>query len=500
MKRIYRPITLVLAALALLVMPPGQSRAAEEAPYKPRPRGTLTFTRDVAPLMFKHCATCHRPGEVAPFSLLEYRDVKKRAALIGKVTASRFMPPWKPVAGHGEFRDARRLGGDEIGLLKQWADEGAVQGDPKHLPPKPTFPTGWQLGKPDLVVTMPKTYTVPAEGADIYRNFVIPFSVPEGKYIRAVEFRPSNRRVVHHAILAFDPSGKMRQRDGKDGAPGFTQSNVPGIVLPGSLAFWVPGKDSRPLPEGVSMSWPKGADLVLQLHVHPSGKAEVERSTIGFYFTSQPPRRSLNIFLVQNKNIDIPAGKSDYQIEATKTLSADALVYGIFPHMHMIGKEVRVTAELPGGAKKSLLWIDRWDFNWQGYYEYAKPVSLPKGTKVHMQCKHDNSASNPSNPNQPPKRVTYGEQTTNEMAIVLMHVMAKPGAAGTGKRDFLKEAKELIRRHDRDGDGKLSAEEIARILKEAKEAKELIKKFDKDGDGKLDAAELAEVLRARAKR
>ncbi len=424
-----KSVLLSLVALALLAHPVG---AAEPA-YRPRPRGTLTFTKDVAPLMFKHCAACHRPGEVAPFSLLSYRDVRKRARQIAKVTTSRLMPPWKPVAGHGDFRDARRLSSDEIGLLKQWAEEGASQGDAKDLPPAPKFAEGWQQGKPDLVVTLPKAYTVPAEGADVYRNFVIPFQVPAGKYIRSVEFRPSNRKVVHHAILAFDPSGKLRGRDGKDGQPGFTQSNVPGMILPGSLAFWVPGKDSRPLPEGVSMAWPKGADLVVQLHVHPSGKPEVERSSIGFYFTDTPPKRSLRLFLVQNNKIDIPAGQKDYRLKASKTLSADAEVYGIFPHMHLIGKEVRVTATLPNGKKQSLLRIDEWDFNWQGYYEYAKPVLLPKGTEVLMECVHDNSASNPANPNRPPQRVTYGEQTTNEMAIVLMHIMPK-GTAAAAKR------------------------------------------------------------------
>jgi hypothetical protein len=493
MKNVQRRIVLALGVLALLAGP----AAAEEA-YKPRPKGSLTFSKDVAPLMFKHCAACHRPGEVAPFALLDYRDVKKRAALIKKVTASRFMPPWKPVPGHGEFRETRRLTADQLGLIEQWVDEGAVEGDPKHLPPRPKFPEGWQLGKPDLVLTLPKAYTVPAEGADVYRNFAIPLQVPAGKYIRAVEFRPGNRKVVHHAILGFDPTDNVRKRESKDGEPGFTQSNFPAPILPGSLAFWVPGKDSRPLPEGVSLPWPKGADLVLQLHVHPSGKPEVERSTIGLYFTDTPPRRSLDLFLVENKKIDIPAGKSDYRVTATRTLSVDVEVFGIFPHMHLIGKDVRVTALLPGGAKKSLLLIDRWDFNWQGYYEYAKPVNLPKGTQVLMECTHDNSATNPFNPSQPPKRVTYGEQTTNEMAIVLMHIMRK--AQPAGKRDFLQEAKELIRKHDTNKDGKLDAEEIAKISPgAAREVKQLLNRFDKDGDGKLDAAEVAEALKARAK-
>jgi hypothetical protein len=487
--------------LALCLFPARLSAEAEQ-PYKLRPKGTLTFNKDIAPGMFRHCTTCHRPGEVAPFSLLTYKDVKKRLKQIVQVVEDRFMPPWKPVPGHGAFRGARRLTAEQIGMLKQWAAEGAAEGDPKDLPAAPGFPDGWQLGKPDLVITLPKPYTVPASGADVYRNFVLPFAVPEGKYIQAVEYRPSNRRVVHHAVLSLDATGKLRERDGKDGSPGFSQSSFAGQLLPGNLGFWVPGKDARPLPEGVALAWPRGADLVVQLHLHPSGKPEVEQSTLGFYLTSTPPRRRLDGFVINYKKIDIPAGQKDYRIKQAGTLGADVEVYGIFPHMHLIGKEVKVTAILPTGAKKSLLWIDSWDFNWQGYYEYAKPVPLPKGTQVVMECVHDNSADNPSNPNQPPKRVTWGEQTTNEMAIVLLHTLPAPGSPQAGApRDFDREAKELIRRYDSDGDGKLDLAELEKIPGAAgKDVKKILQRFDADGDGKLDAAEVAAALKALAKR
>jgi mono/diheme cytochrome c family protein len=484
-----RMFCVALGAMALLGS--AQARAQEAGTT----RGSPTFNRDVAPLVFKNCATCHRPGEVAPFSLLTYADVKKRAGLIKKATASRFMPPWKPLPGHGDFREARRLSDEQIALLARWVDEGTVEGDPKDLPPAPTFPAGWQLGQPDAIITLPQAYTVPTEGADVYRNFAIPFQVPPGKYVRAVEFRPSNRKVVHHAILGFDTSGKVREREGKDGSPGFTQVNFPAPILPGSLAFWVPGKDSRPLPEGASLRWPTGADLILQLHVHPSGKPEVEQSTIGIYFTDEAPRRNLEMLIIQNKDIDIPAGQKDFRVKASRELPVDVEVFGIFPHMHLIGKEVKVIALLPDGKEMSLLRIDDWDFNWQGYYEYTKPVALPKGTQVRMECRHDNSASNPSNPNQPPKRVVYGEETANEMAIVLLHAFPKGGTLY--KVDFVQEAKAVIRRHDKDGDGKLDAEELGKIpgLKD-QDVQGLVKRFDKDGDGKLDAAELAEALKA----
>src|SRR5262249_36088150 len=280
---------------------------------------------------------------------------------------------------------------------------------------------------------------------------------------------------------------------------GFTQVNFPAPILPGSLAFWVPGKDSRPLPEGASLRWPKGADLVLQLHVHPSGKPEVEQSTIGVYFTDEAPRRNLELLLIQNKNIDIPAGQKDFRVSASRELPVDVEVFGIFPHMHLIGKAVTVTARVADGSETSLLRIDAWDFNWQGYYEYAAPVALPKGTRVLMECVHDNSADNPSNPNQPPKRVMYGEETANEMAIVLLHAFPKGGTLY--KADVVREAKEVIRRHDKDGDGKLDAEELGSIpgLK-GQDVTGMVKRCDKDGDGKLDAAEFAEALKALRRR
>ncbi len=420
--------------LAILVATTGSVRARpDEGSYHPRPKGSVTFAKDIAPLVFEHCAPCHRPGEVAPFPLLTYRDVRKRVRQVVAVTADRLMPPWPPSDTPGTFRDERRLTADQIGLLRQWADEGAAEGDPADLPPTPHFPTGWRLGEPDLVVTLPEPFPVPPDGPDLYRNFVLPLDVPAGKYVRAVEFRPGNRRVVHHAVLSVDPTGRLRSRCGKDGEPGFAQVAIAGSLLPGSAGFWVPGKVNRPLPDGVAVAWPKGADFVLQLHLHPSGKPEVERSAVGFYLTDKPPTRALTGLVLMDRKIDIPPGERAYRTRATKVLTADAEVYGIFPHMHLLGKEVRVTAVLPDGGRKCLLRIDRWDFNRQNYYEYAEPVRLPKGTVVVMENTHDNSADNPSNPNRPPKRIIGGDQTTEEMSVVLLHVFSKPKTPPPGR-------------------------------------------------------------------
>lgn len=458
------------------------------------PAKEVTFNKDIAPIVFQHCAACHRPGEVAPFSLLSYRDVQKRARLIRDLTANRTMPPWKAVPEHLRFKDERRLSDAQIALVRQWVDEGAVEGDAKDLPAAPKFAAGWQLGEPDMVVRMPKAFTIPAEGRDLHRNFVIPLKVPDGKYLRAIEYRPENRGVVHHAILSMDPTGKLRERDGQDGAPGYTQVAIPGRPLTGNLAFWVPGKESRPLPDGVAIAWPSGADLVLQLHLHPSGKVEVEQSTIGLYFTDEAPRRSLDSVFLQTKKIDIPPGEKEYRTRSTALVGRDADVHGIFPHMHLIGKQVRVTAKLPDGSEKSLLRIDDWDFNWQIYYEYASTLTLPRGTQIILECTHDNSADNPNNPNQPPQRVLYGEQTTNEMSACVLHLLPKDGGPATVKAI---DAADVIRRFDRNNDGKLSRDELLQIPGiPAEQLDAALRRFDRDGDGVLSEGELAEAIRA----
>ncbi|MBL8796956.1 MAG: ascorbate-dependent monooxygenase [Planctomycetia bacterium] len=511
---------LALTAIAVAGLSQASVTAADaNIPQQP------TFNKHVAPLIFEHCAACHRPGEVAPFSLLTYRDVQKRARQIQGVTSKRLMPPWKAVAGHGDFQGARRLSENEIALLARWAETGAAEGDPKDLPAQPKFTDGWQLGQPDLIVKLAKPFDVPAEGPDIYRNFVLPIEVPAGKYLRAAEYRPGNRRVVHHAVLAIDPTGAARQRDN---GSGFTQFAVPGQLFPGSMAAWVPGREARPLPEGFSMPWRKGADLVLQLHLHPSGKPETEMSAVGLYFTDKPPVRTMLDVVLIDRKIDIPAGEKAYRTRDTLTLPADSEVHAIFPHMHLIGKDVKVTAKLPDGGVKPLLWIDDWDFKWQNYYEYAAPVKLPKGTQLVLECVHDNSAENPANPSMPPKRVTWGEQTNDEMSTAILQIVpqnetdATALAQGLGLRIVgrisagdkggtgsvtiaalaaaIKDPPQLIRLLDKDGDGKLSKEELAEIPGAAERAADIIAKFDANKDGKLDANELMEALKAARKR
>ncbi|HLK59733.1 MAG TPA: hypothetical protein VKU00_24440, partial [Chthonomonadaceae bacterium] len=247
------------------------------AAYTPKPKGTLTYTKDIAPILYANCSGCHRPDEVAPFALLSYQDAKKRADQLAAVTQSHYMPPWH-AESHGEFLDEHKLTADQIGVLKQWADEGAAEGAASDLPPTPKFAQGWTLGKPDLVLTMPKSYTMRAEGGDIYRCFVLPTGLTEDRYVAAAEVRPGNAKVVHHVISYLDNSGKARQLEAanKDGQGGYSSYGGIGTMPSGTLGGWAPGNMPRLLPDGVGMLLPKGADIVLQVHYHSSGKAETD--------------------------------------------------------------------------------------------------------------------------------------------------------------------------------------------------------------------------------
>jgi hypothetical protein len=493
-----------------------QQVLADDSKPSPHSETPLTFNRDIAPLIFEHCAACHRPGEVAPFSLLSYADVKKRAKLIESVTADRIMPPWKSREGQGPFVGERRLDKDRIERIARWIAQGMAEGDPRDLPPRPKFSDGWKLGTPDIVLTMPEAYEVPAEGNDIYRNFVFPVSIPAGRYLRGVEYRPGTRAVVHHAAFAADASGKSRKQDADDPAPGFKGSLVlPGRMLPGSLSAWVPGRDPLPLPDGFSLPWPEGTDLIVQLHLHPSGKPATEKSSVGLYLTDAPPRRTMVDLTLIDKKIDIPAGERNYRTRDEHTLPSAMDVFGIFPHMHMIGREIRITAHPPAGEEIPLLWIDSWDFNWQSYYQYVRPVRLPAGTRIVMDGVHDNSADNYRNPFHPPQRITWGEQTTDEMSLAMLQLVPADEASyallSDAERKRLKaaitparstpgtalSAEELLKKHDLDGNGKLSVEELVKASgKGEHEMRDRMTRFDTDKDGALSIAELREAVKA----
>lgn len=386
-----------------------------------------TFTRDIAPIIFDKCTQCHRPGEAGGLSFRTYDEVKNSAKLIAKVTQSKYMPPWKVSGEHGLFVNERGLSDTQIQRIADWVSAGAPEGDPASLPALPKFTEGWQFGQPDLVIKMPEAYTVPASGPDVYINFVVPLpDLPEGKYLRAIEYRPQATKAAHHTLFALDTKGLGRELDADEPGPGF--QGMAAALRKSRIGGWAIGAIPAPYPNDAAVPIPHGADLILESHFHPSGKEEVEQASVGLFFTDQKPTRQLVNIPVPFQfgvglNIDIPAGEKHYTTGDTFTLPVDVEVYNIFPHAHYLCKEMKATAKLPDGSVKDLIQIADWDFAWQEQYTYREPIHLPAGTVLDTRFVFDNSAENPRNPTSPPKRVTWGPESTDEMASLAVNAI-----------------------------------------------------------------------------
>lgn len=417
-----------LAVLAYVALRPGAKREA----YHPRPKGTLTYNKEIAPILYEHCLNCHRPGESAHLDLVTYADAKKNAKLISKVVATRYMPPWLPEEGFGEFLDERRLSVDQIGMIEQWAAEGSAEGNAADLPPKPKWVEGWQLGQPDLIITMAEPYSLPPNGKDVYRNFVIPIPVDQTRYVQAVEFRPGNPKVVHHAAMRVDTTPLSRRYDDQEPGPGFAGMNMPESTRApnGQFLNWQPGKLPYRSPEEFSWLLEKETDLVAQMHMRPSEKPETVQCSVGFFFNNNPPTKQPFKIILDTPTLDIPPGVKNYTATDSFTLPVDVDIHAVFPHAHYLGKELQGFATLPNGKKKWLLRIKQWDFDWQGDYRFKQPVFLPKGSSVTMQFSYDNSSDNARNPNHPPQRVLFGSQTTDEMGELWLQAVPR------SKEDF----------------------------------------------------------------
>jgi hypothetical protein len=393
-----------------------------ETPTDARPaEAKIAYTRDVAPILFANCLVCHREGEVGPFTLATYHDAAKRAKQIARVVKERLMPPWKAAEMHGEFEGQRTLTARQIETLQVWASGDRAEGNPADLPAMPQFPTGWRLGPPDLVLEMQAEFEVPAEGADLFQNFVIPIDIPEDKLVAVVDFIPGNPRVVHHSLLFLDGNHAGRQLDEKTPEPGYASFGNPGFMPTGSIGGWSPGKTPRRLPNGLGRYLKQGSDLVMQIHYHPTGKREVDRSKVGVYFVEKPQNVAVDIWASTFAH-DIAPAEKDYRLSASYTLPSEVLMLGVVPHMHLLGRELRATAVLPDGTQRSLIHVPQWNFNWQDDYRFAQPFTLPKGTRLEVTASYDNSADNPANPSSPPKRVTWGEGTTDEMLYCFFFV------------------------------------------------------------------------------
>jgi hypothetical protein len=414
---------------------------------------TPTFNMDVAPIIFANCSSCHRPGEAAPFALLSYQDVAKRGKLIAKVTSSRGMPPWKAEPASFPYRDERHLTDQQLEVIQSWVKTGMPEGK-GNKPQPPIFASGWQLGPPDLIVEMPSTYHVPADGPDIYRNMAVPLGFQEDKWISAIDMHPSARSAVHHVLYFADPNGKIHERSPQGSEPGFSGMRAGGASVP--LGGWALGAQPHLFPEGLALKLPKDSDLVVQYHFHPTGKVESEKSVIGLYFAKQAPARTLTRIQMPPSyslfsGLDIPPGEKDFVIRDSYVLPAAVDAIGVGAHAHYIGKELKMTATFPDGQVKTLLHIKDWDFAWQDRYFFQDFVQLPRGTRLDTDIHWDNSAENPRNPSNPPVRVRWGEESRDEMgSISLLAVAHQESDFATLRKDLARRRNELARARMRD--------------------------------------------------
>ena len=397
----------VLATIAAAVC--GVGTASAQAPPS-----EVTFNQHLAPLLHSRCAQCHRPGGAGPFSLLTFEDTAKRAAQLAAVTGSGFMPPWKADGHPDEFVAQPRLTKDDVALFARWA-KAPVEG-PGRAPTPPTWAEGWHLGQPDLIVTLPSGYTLPGEPSDAFRIFAVPLKVSGTRYVRGIEFHPGNGRVVHHANIRIDRSDGSRRLDDADPAPGYDGLLARSAEYPdGHFLGWTPGQIAPLVDPDLAWRLEPGTDLVVQLHLQPSGKPEAVQPVIGFYFSDRPATRTPSILRLGSQGIDIPPGDGRYVVEDHYTLPVEATLLAVQPHAHYRAKDVTGTAAFPDGTTRTLIHIGTWDFRWQHVYRYTEPVHLPKGTTLSMRYIYDNSPENPRNPQMPPTRVRWGQRSFDEM-------------------------------------------------------------------------------------
>ena len=513
---------------------------------------TPTFSRDVATIMHEKCTVCHRPDSSGPFHLITYNDAKRRAATIEAVLEDNYMPPWKPVDHRISFANARNLSKQEKRTITAWINAGCPEGDRTQTPAAPEFADGWSLGKPDLVVKMNGAFEVPAEGPDIYRSFVFPLGLPEDKWVKAVELRPRAKNSVHHAIFYLDSNGNARKLDGADGQTGIfgmgfladvgggngnqagpatgKQGQGPwrllnrlrGAIREASpeegayrqsqslnrgLGGYVPGATPNRLPGDLAMALPKGSDIVMQTHFHPSGKPETEQAELALYFADRPPTKRLVPVMVPPmfgiaEKLRIPAGEKNYVMTDSFTLPVDTQAIGVNGHAHYICRDMKLTARTPSDKTLVLLHIDDWDLDWQDQYLFEKPIDLPAGTVLHAEITYDNSAENPENPFHPPQDIRWGRGSNDEMGSVTLITVAKNRGEGSALQSAVRQHLmstfvhadfvSILMQFDDDHDGKLQPTEAPPRLGER-----AFEFLDQNGDKALDQTELSRMLKFR---
>ena len=425
---------------------PRAPQAAQPAPLNSSP---ATFTRDIAPIVFRSCAPCHHAGEAGPFPLINYGDVKSHARQIADLTRKRLMPPWLPSAQGLKLQDDAHLSEHDISLFQKWVDDGLREGNSADLPPVPQFTPGWQLGQPDLILHAATPYTIPASGSDVYWNFIFRSPLKSSRFIKAVEIHPGDKRLVHHANLLVDRTQSARRQEKSPGS-GFAgmelQIESESFDPDGHFLFWKPGSPPIVEPPGLALRLDPENDLVLNAHLQPSGKPESVQPTIGIYFTSQPATRFPVLLQIENdRALDIPAGQNNFVVSDEFTLPETVQLLALYPHAHYLCRDMLATARFPDGTEKTLIHIPRWDLNWQAVFRLAQPELLPRGTTIAMRYRYDNSSDNIANPNNPPQRVTAGNRAVDEMAHLWLQVL--PEVQSAQQRDPRMVLQEALARH-----------------------------------------------------
>jgi hypothetical protein len=414
-----RPIVLAVLLLSAVSL-----EARQRAVRHPAPSTAPTFSNEVVRIFQQHCQTCHHEGDVAPFSLVTYQEAKPWAHLIKLMTSTKQMPPWKPSDGCGDFEDRRALSDHEIETIAKWVDAGAPEGDRTKLPAPLDFGGGWALGQPDLVLASAEAYTPPA-GTDTYRCFTIPTGLVTDTWVAAVDTHPGDRETVHHVLSFIDATGASVALDEAEPGPGYTCFGGPGFPLPGTLGGWAPGSRPLALPPDTGFELPAGARVVLQVHYHPHhGDPGPDRTEFGVYFADQRPSKAMRVVPIVNTTFTIPPHDANYRVDAALPIPVPfpAQLWFVAPHMHLLGRKMRVEMTRPDDSTECLIEIDDWDFNWQGAYRYREPIAVPAGARISLSAWYDNSSGNPRNPNDPPRPVSWGEATTDEMCIAFLGV------------------------------------------------------------------------------
>ena len=398
----------ILVLAALLGLP--SAAVAADAP--------VTFTKDVAPILYKSCVECHRPTMFAPMSLMTFEDARPWARAIKQRVSARTMPPWGADPAHGTFKNDPRLADRDIETIAKWVDAGAPKGEDADLPVAPKFVDGWTIGQPDAVFTMDEEFTIPASGAIPYKYFRVPTNLTEDKWIQAIEIKPGARAQVHHVIAFTQPAGSVLKPGGELGP-----TNIGGVT---------PNKPGLVFEPGVARLLRGNSDIVMQIHYTTNGTENKDRTTVGVIYAKQPPTRMVGGGMAINPRFVIPANDGNAEVKAVQTLSRDTTVTAMTPHMHVRGKDMIYIAHYPDGTAETLLSVPKYDFNWQITYQLAKPKVLPKGTQLEVIAHFDNSANNKFNPD-PTKDVRWGDQTWEEMMIGFFSTVAEPVAAPTAQ-------------------------------------------------------------------